>query len=47
MVMIVPHHQADDVLDRSRALGERAYRIGEIVVKRPDDPPLVLAPLGK
>jgi phosphoribosylformylglycinamidine cyclo-ligase len=46
MVMIVPPHQASDVLDRIHALGERAYRIGEIVVKRPDDAPIVLGPLG-
>jgi len=45
MVMIVPPQQAGDVLDRIHALGERAYRIGDVVVKRPDDPPLVLGPL--
>jgi phosphoribosylformylglycinamidine cyclo-ligase len=46
MVMIVPAHQANDVLDRIIALGERAYRIGEIVVRSPDDAPLRLGPLG-
>jgi phosphoribosylformylglycinamidine cyclo-ligase len=46
MVMIVPAHQANDVLDRIIAVGERAYRIGEIVVRSPDDPPLRLGPLG-
>jgi phosphoribosylformylglycinamidine cyclo-ligase len=47
MVLIVPSEEAGDVLDRIRALGERAYRIGEIEVRSPDDAPLLLGPLGE
>ena len=46
MVVIVPPEEASDVLDRIRALGERAYRIGEIEVRSPDDAPLRLGPLA-
>ena len=45
MVVIVPAEQASDVLDRVQAMGERAYRIGEIDVRKPDDAPLSLGPL--
>lgn len=45
MVVMVAAEQTSDVLDRLRALGERAYRIGEIEAKGPDDPPLLFAPL--
>ncbi len=41
MVLIVSPEQADDILDRLRAVGERAYRIGEIEAKGPDDAPLL------
>jgi phosphoribosylformylglycinamidine cyclo-ligase len=41
MVLVVPAEQTDDVLDRLRAVGERAYRIGEIEAKEPDDAPLL------
>jgi phosphoribosylformylglycinamidine cyclo-ligase len=46
MVLIVPADEASDILDRVQALGERAYRIGEIDVRSPDDPPLHLGPLS-
>jgi phosphoribosylformylglycinamidine cyclo-ligase len=43
MLLIVPREQADDISERLVALGERAYRIGEIEAKAPDDPPLLFA----
>jgi phosphoribosylformylglycinamidine cyclo-ligase len=46
MIVIVPAEQASDILDRVQAMGERAYRIGEIDVRKPDDPPLSLGPLA-
>ncbi|HVN37618.1 MAG TPA: phosphoribosylformylglycinamidine cyclo-ligase [Myxococcota bacterium] len=45
MVAIVPAEQAADVIDRLRAVGERAYRIGVIEAKAPDEPPLLFAEL--
>jgi phosphoribosylformylglycinamidine cyclo-ligase len=45
MVLIVPSEQAEDVLDRLRAQGERAHRIGITEARGPDDPPLVFGPL--
>jgi len=47
MVMVVPSEQAEDVLDRVRGTGERAYRIGEIAARAPDDPALRLGPFSK
>ena len=41
MILIVPRDEADEILERLQALGERAYRIGEIEAKGPDDPPLL------
>jgi phosphoribosylformylglycinamidine cyclo-ligase len=46
MVMVVPPRQASDIQDRLRALGERAYRIGEIEVKGPDEPALLFGRLS-
>jgi phosphoribosylformylglycinamidine cyclo-ligase len=46
MVIIVPPEQSADVLDRLRAVGERAYCIGEIEAKAPDEPPILFAPLA-
>jgi phosphoribosylformylglycinamidine cyclo-ligase len=46
MVLVVPAEQTDDVLDRLRAVGERAYRIGEIEAKEPDEPALLFGPLA-
>ena len=40
MLLVIPSEQADDVLDRLRAQGERAYRIGITEARGPDDPPL-------
>ena len=45
MVLIVPAAQANDILDRFRALGERGYRIGEIEVRAPDEEALLLGPI--
>ena len=45
MVMVVPPEQADDIIDRVRGTGERAYRIGEIAARAPDDAALLMAPL--
>jgi phosphoribosylformylglycinamidine cyclo-ligase len=42
MVLVVPRGEAQDVIDRLAAQGERAYRIGEIEVKGPEDPPILL-----
>jgi phosphoribosylformylglycinamidine cyclo-ligase len=47
MVLIVPREQANDVMERLQALGERCYRIGEIEAKGPEDPPLLLGPLAR
>jgi len=44
MILIVPRRQAADILERLQGLGERAYRIGEIERKSPEDAPLLLAP---
>jgi phosphoribosylformylglycinamidine cyclo-ligase len=46
MIVIVPAEQASDIIDRVQAMGERAYRIGEIDVRKPDDSPLSLGPLA-
>ncbi len=40
LVIIVPAEQANDVIERLRALGERAYAIGELVRRRDGEPPL-------
>jgi len=44
MVLAVPRDQADDVAERLRAQGERAYRIGTVERRREDEPPLRLDP---
>lgn len=46
MILIVPPEEASDILDRIQALGERAYRIGAIAVRKPEDSPLRLGPLA-
>ena len=44
LIVIIAREDADDVMQRFQALGERVYRIGEIEVKAtPDDPALVLS----
>ncbi len=37
MIAIVPAPQSDDVLDRLHGLGERAYRIGSVERRKPDE----------
>jgi phosphoribosylformylglycinamidine cyclo-ligase len=44
MVLIVPPEETSDILDRLQAVGERAYRIGEIEGKVPDAPALRFEP---
>jgi phosphoribosylformylglycinamidine cyclo-ligase len=44
MVAIVPPEQTDEILDRLAALSERAYRIGTVEAKGPDEPTLVFGP---
>jgi phosphoribosylformylglycinamidine cyclo-ligase len=41
MLLVVPPEQAEDILERAPALGERIYRIGEIEAKDTDEPSLV------
>jgi phosphoribosylformylglycinamidine cyclo-ligase len=43
MVLIVPPEEAQDIIERLQALGERAYQIGEIEAKAPDEPPLLFS----
>ena len=45
MVLLVPEEQSEDVLDRLRAQGERAYRIGTTSARGPEDLPLVFGKL--
>jgi phosphoribosylformylglycinamidine cyclo-ligase len=40
MVLVVPPDRTDDVLERLQGLGERAYRIGAIERRQPDDAPM-------
>ena len=44
MILIVAREQAEDVIDRLQALGERATRIGEIEAKKPDEPAILFDP---
>ncbi len=44
MIAIVPPEQTDEILDRLSALSERAYRIGTVEAKGPDDPTLIFGP---
>jgi phosphoribosylformylglycinamidine cyclo-ligase len=41
MLLVVPPEQAEEILERTPALGERIYRVGEIEAKGPDEPSLV------
>ena len=47
MILIVAREQAEDVIDRLQALGERATRIGEIEAKTPDEPAILFDPLSQ
>ena len=40
MLVIVAREQANDTIERLQALGERAYRIGEIEAKQADESPV-------
>jgi phosphoribosylformylglycinamidine cyclo-ligase len=44
MLLVVPPDQAEEILERTPALGERIYRIGEIEVRQPGEAPLLLGP---
>jgi phosphoribosylformylglycinamidine cyclo-ligase len=41
MILVVPRDEADDIVQRFEGLGERAYPIGEIERKAPDESPLL------
>jgi len=43
MILIVPRDEAQEIAERLEGMGERAYRIGEIERKEPDEPPLLFA----
>ncbi|MBS1106866.1 MAG: phosphoribosylformylglycinamidine cyclo-ligase, partial [Deltaproteobacteria bacterium] len=40
MILVVQPDQTDDVIERLHGLGERAYRIGAIERRQPDDAPV-------
>jgi len=42
MLVIVPREETEDVIARLEAVGERAFAIGEIEAKTPDEPALLL-----
>ncbi len=44
MIVIAPHDQADDIVQRLEGLGERAYVIGVIERKVEGQPPLHIDP---
>ena len=44
MVLAVPYDQAEDVAERMRAQGERAYLIGRIEQREEHEPPLLIDP---
>ena len=44
MILIVPREQSSDLIDRLGALGERAYPIGIVEAKQPDDDPILFGP---
>jgi phosphoribosylformylglycinamidine cyclo-ligase len=46
MILAVPREQAEEVIERLRALGERAYAVGVVEPKPDGEPPLLFAPLG-
>jgi phosphoribosylformylglycinamidine cyclo-ligase len=46
MILVVPREEEEDVIQRLRALSERAYAIGEIEGKQPDEPALLYRPLS-
>jgi phosphoribosylformylglycinamidine cyclo-ligase len=44
MLVIAPAHQAVDICQRLSGLGERAYVIGQIERKNPEEPALLMDP---
>jgi phosphoribosylformylglycinamidine cyclo-ligase len=44
MILVAPHEEAEDIMQRLAALGERAYRIGVIERKSANEPALLLDP---
>jgi phosphoribosylformylglycinamidine cyclo-ligase len=46
MALILPREEETDAIQRLQALDERAYLIGEIEAKQPDDPALIFRPLS-
>jgi len=43
MLLVIPPEQADEILERTPALGERIYRIGEIEVREPGEASLLFS----
>ncbi len=43
MILVVPREEAQEIAERLEGMGERAYRIGEIERKQPEDPPILFA----
>jgi phosphoribosylformylglycinamidine cyclo-ligase len=41
MILVVARETADDIVDRLSGMGERAYRIGQIEPKKPEEPPVL------
>ena len=46
MILVVPPEQTREVIDRLEALGERAYAIGTVEAKQPDDEPILIGPVA-
>ncbi len=46
MVLAVPDDEAEELLAQLPGLGERGYRIGQVELKAPDDPPLRFGPIS-
>jgi len=44
MLLVVPPGEANDIVDRTPALGERIYRVGTIEARQPDEAALLLDP---
>jgi len=44
MLLVVPPGQAEEILERTPALGERIYRVGEIEARKPEETSLIFGP---
>jgi phosphoribosylformylglycinamidine cyclo-ligase len=44
MLLVVPPEQAEEILERTPALGERIYRVGEIEARKPEETSLIFGP---